>query len=388
MRTPISCAVLYLSMRIATGQHTIVVGPRSVTFTASIDGPISLVQTVDIGVGSTVSSSGGGGVSFKYDHVATQNNNIPNFVVLPQSSGIAPTNVPIGLNENVIRRMAPGSYTLDLVFSTTNQSPPSMAGVDVILNLNFGTPLTIQSVVNTSSYQPLVSPGCAVSIFGTKLGLINPNSSYNELGLYPTDFGSSSVTFNGIPAPLLYVAPGQINAIVPYGVTGKTADVVVTRFGRVSSAPFSVPLSDTSPGIFTSTPNGVGQGVILNYPQYNYNSAGNPAPKGSVIVMFATGIGVWDPPVDDGRITGVFNLPVDDGRITLFANRFTAKPVSLTIGGQPATIYYAGTSPYQLWGLLQVTAYVPTNIGSGEQPVVLKIGDNDNARQKVTMVVQ
>ena len=382
MRTPILSAVYYVSLNFAFGQAFIDLAPRFVTFSATLDGSISSVQTVNIGVG------GSGGTEFKYDQVRPISNNSPNFVVLPQSAGIAPTNVPIGLNESVIRNMAPGPYRLQLVFTTVNQLPNSMGGVDVILNLSFGSPITIQSVVNTSTYQAGVSPGSLVSIFGTKLGQSGSSAPYNELGLYPTDFGSSTVTFNGIPAPLLYVAPGQINAIVPYGVTGKTADVVVTRFGRFSSAPFSVPLSDTSPGIFTSTLNGVGQGAILNYPKYNYNNADNPAPKGSVIVMFATGIGVWDPPVDDGRITGVFNRPVDDGRITLFANRFTAKPVSLTIGGQPATIYYAGTSPYQLWGLLQLTAYVPTNIDSGPQPVILKIGDNDNAQQKVTVEVK
>ena len=221
-----------------------------------------------------------------------------------------------------------------------------------------------------------------MSIFGTKIGQTGAAAPYSELGLYPTTFGSTTVTFNGIPAPLLYVAPGQINAVVPYGVTGKSADVVVTRFGNFKSAPFTVSLSDSAPGIFTATQTGTGQGAILNVPEnpndltaYSFNNADNPAAKGAVIEMFATGVGVWDPPVDDGRIT-------------LFANRFTSKPVSLTIGGQPATIFYAGTSPYQLWGLLQVTAYVPTNIGSGQQLVVLKVGSNDNAQQNVTMAVQ
>jgi hypothetical protein len=35
--------------------------------------------------------------------------------------------------------------------------------------------------------------------------------------------------------------------------------------------------------------------------------------------------------------------------------------------------------------LLQVNAAVPAETGSGPQPVVLKIGANDNSQQKVTV---
>ncbi len=148
-----------------------------------------------------------------------------------------------------------------------------------------------------------------------------------------------------------------------------------SRFTYASSKPFNVPLSDTSPAVFTVAKDGTGQGAIQVYPQYSLNRPDNPAPKGFPIVMFATGFGVWNPPVPEGAIT-------------LWGARFTAQPVSVTIGGLPAQLYYVGISPYQLWGTLQVTAYVLTNVGSGQQPVVLKVGDNDNAQQKVTMAVQ
>jgi uncharacterized protein (TIGR03437 family) len=38
--------------------------------------------------------------------------------------------------------------------------------------------------------------------------------------------------------------------------------------------------------------------------------------------------------------------------------------------------------------MLQVNAIVPNGIGSGAQPVVLKIGNNDNAAQQVTVAVK
>ena len=156
MRMPILSTVCYVAVNFAFGQSLIDIAPRSVTFSATLDGPKSSVQTVNLGV------VGGGGVQFTYDHIEPIVNNSPNFVVLPQSAGIAPTNVTIGLNESVVRHMAPGPYTLGLFFTTTNQSPNSLAIVRVMLNLAFGSTSTIQSIVNTASYQPIVSPGSNV----------------------------------------------------------------------------------------------------------------------------------------------------------------------------------------------------------------------------------
>jgi uncharacterized protein (TIGR03437 family) len=85
---------------------------------------------------------------------------------------------------------------------------------------------------------------------------------------------------------------------------------------------------------------------------------------------------------------GVWNPAVPDGTINLVATKFSAQPLSLTIGGKPATIYYAGSAPYEVWGTLQVNALVPTGIGSGPQPVVLTVGQSDNTTQGVTVAVQ
>ncbi len=103
-------------------------------------------------------------------------------------------------------------------------------------------------------------------------------------------------------ASLVYVSPGQINALVPYGVAGQsTVNVVVTRYS-LTTAPFAVSITNSSPGIFTATENGSGQGAILNVPAnpsdltaYTYNGTGNPAPQGSVIVVFRDGYGRLEP---------------------------------------------------------------------------------------------
>jgi uncharacterized protein (TIGR03437 family) len=128
----------------------------------------------------------------------------------------------------------------------------------------------------------------------------------------------------------------------------------------------------------------MGQGAILNVHSENtFNSVSNPAPQGSAITLFATGAGLWNASFPDGSL-----VLGDVYQTVTFQPPSPAGGVSLTIGGQPAKLLYAAIAPGQVWGFLQINAIIPTGIGSGPQPVVLKIGDNDNSQQKVTVAVQ
>jgi uncharacterized protein (TIGR03437 family) len=240
----------------------------------------------------------------------------------------------------------------------------------------------VTSIVNSASLQPSISPGALASIFGANLGTPPIYGHFDDSGLYPTALGNTTVTFNGTAAPLLYVSTGQINAVVPYEVAGqKTVSVVVTH-DSVASPAFALTLTPTSPAIFTVTQNGKGEGAILNDdPNVNPtpNSAENPAAKGIPISMYVTGGGLLSQTVQDGSIPLIIGEPPYYNIVA---------PVSLKIGGQPAQVIYAGAIPYEVTGMLQVNAIVPNNIGSGPQPVVLTIGDNNNAAQQVTVAVK
>jgi uncharacterized protein (TIGR03437 family) len=328
-----------------------------------------------IGIGGSAA-----GLQFKVDRVELRNSPV-NFIVLSPTSGTVPALVKVALNESVVRTMPPGAYNLIVFFSIVGQTQPSRDGVSVYLNLALPPPPAVEAVVGTVSVLLKSSPGEFVSIYGTHLGQPETSASPGELGLYPKALAGTSVTFNGIAAPLLYMNMNQINALVPYELAGqKTADVVVKRsFGQYdqTSAAFTVPILDTSPGIVT-TQYGRGQGAILNLPDSSLNGAENPALPGSAITLYATGSGVWSQAVENGSI---FLGPIYP-LITPIA------PVSLTIGGQPATILYSGPAPYQLWELLQINAIVPSGAGSGQRPVVLTIGQNDNSAQEVTMAIK
>lgn len=237
----------------------------------------------------------------------------------------------------------------------------------------------IESVVNAASLAGPIAPGMLVSIFGSSLGPRVLASSYDTAGMYPFEWGHTKVTFNGIPAPVLYVSPGRVNAVVLFALSGQTsAQMVVSHYTDAqSSPPFSVPVAETGLAVFTSPQDGSGPGGILVYPGGGLNSADNPAAPGGVITLFFTGAGVREETFPDGSIA-----------ITAQGRRPLSFPASLTIGGKAARVVYAGPTLYASAGHLQVNAELPEGLPSGQQPLVLKIGEADNAEQRTSIFIQ
>jgi uncharacterized protein (TIGR03437 family) len=360
--------------------QTLVISPGGINFTAKADSlDFSVPQS--IGIGSLTGTQ----MQFKFHGLQLIPSGVaPDFLIISPPSGITPATVLVAVNPNVTAYLPASVYQVVLQFETVGQTSPPYAGIPVVLRLGAPEPPTISAVVGAANLQAPISPGELVSVFGDRLGTPPQTAQYDFTGFYPTDLSHRTytntsirdgVTFNGIPAPLLFESTTQINAVVPYGVAGqKTVSVVVTHNVQASPA-FSLSLADTSPGIFTVTQNGKGQGAILNT-NGTPNNADNPAPKGSVIQIFATGAGLWNKPLSDGGIQLDFPFPVP------------AAAVSATIGGKPAKLNYAAAAPYEVSGMLQVNAIVPDGIGSGPQQVVLTIGENDNSQQQVTVAVQ
>lgn len=315
-----------------------------------------------------------------------------NFVLVSPSSGIARAAIVVALNPKVVPYMRPGFYSLVVVLENSERPELSATGFEVNLLLNFPGRPEIASVVNSASMQHGVSPGQLVTIRGTRLSTPPVSGEADSTGLFPKVIGNTRVLFNGIPAPLLYVSNEQINCVVPYGVAGRTqAEVVVQLLApsglHDTSPPVTVAVSETSPGIFTADQSGSGAGAILNTGAgTGLNTEDNPAPRGSAVTFYATGAGAWNVAFPDGALvisagTG-FQPPIFAQFLTPLA------PVSVTIGGQAARVVQATAQPMRVSGMLQVTAEIPEGIGSGAQPIVLKIGENDNAKQSVTVWVR
>ena len=209
----------------------------------------------------------------------------------------------------------------------------------------------VVTVVNGASSQAgPVAPGELVTLYGTGLG---PDkavlSASMEKGL-----SGVTVTFNGIEAFLTYVSASQINALMPYGVTGN-ADAVVAYAG-MKTVLFPLPVADSSPGIFTRQ-YGTGAAWAVNADQ-TINSAANPASRGGWVSFWATGQGLVDPAGSDGE--------------TVVTPRNVKLPVKVTIGGADAkTNLWAGLI---YTGVLQVNVQIPNDVAPGNVEVLLTIG--------------
>jgi uncharacterized protein (TIGR03437 family) len=291
-----------------------------------------------------------------------------NFVTVTPASGTTPSALSIALNPTVVSTLAAGTYTGAVTISS-----PSVPNGNQVVNVTLtvtppGAP-AVGAVVNAASNQPgAIVPGELVSIYGTGIG---PATAVDlqllANGNVATTLGNTSVTFDGIAAPLTFVSANQINAIVPYEVAGRATTTMVVQRAGVNSPSISIRVTDTAPSIFSLTQTGTGQGAILNQ-DGTVNGTPTAAARGSVVQIFSTGAGQLNP----GGVTGSVTNPAGPTFPTPLAT------VSVTIGGQPATVQFAGSAPGLVSGVLQVNAVVPQNVAVGNQPIVLTVGNNSS----------
>jgi uncharacterized protein (TIGR03118 family) len=223
-------------------------------------------------------------------------------------------------------------------------------------------PAAITSVVSAASEAPgPVAPGEIVVIAGQTVG---PSPSLTSTipakGNLPTTAGGASFTFNGTAAPIVYTGSGATSVQVPYEVAGSSTASVVMTVGTQTAKAFSVAVAPTAPALFTTDFTGMNGAVALNA-DGTVNSAGNPAARGSMVTLFATGEGVTNPADSDGTVEAD-------------ASRIPVAPISVTIGGAAATIGADGSTPKDVSGVLQMTATIPTSISAGSAAVVLTAG--------------
>jgi len=246
------------------------------------------------------------------------------------------------------------------------------------LRLANATPkLPAAGVVNGATFAPgPVSPGEIVSLFGSHIGPPTPAflTLTNPL-LVANSLAGVHVYFDGVPAPLLYASAGQVNAIAPYSVEGKILTTLQLEYLGALSNPVTLLVAGFTPGVFSLAGSGRGPGAILNASDSSINSASNPAARGDWVSIFATGGGVTTPASTDGLLASA-PLPAPNAQI------------SVTMGGLPCQVNYAGAAPGLVSGVLQINARVPVGVAPGPAvPVQIYIGAT-NSPPVVTVAVK
>jgi uncharacterized protein (TIGR03437 family) len=234
-----------------------------------------------------------------------------------------------------------------------------------------GAGVSITAVTNAASNQVgLIAPGELITIYGSNLGPAGlVQFQLNQAGLVPTSVGGTSVFVNGAAAPVLYTSANQVGAVVPFGLSGSNAQIVVTNQGQASS-PSSGSVSAASPGLFLLNP---GQAVAVNQ-DGSINGPDHPAPSGTFLTVYLTGAGQTNPPGQDGAI----------GAVPLGLPNF---PVTVNIGGKSTTVQFAGAAPGIVQGVLQINLGVPTGLTPGAVPLVVAVG-GANAQSGVNVYVK
>ncbi|MEQ1886894.1 MAG: hypothetical protein ABL967_17665 [Bryobacteraceae bacterium] len=192
-------------------------------------------------------------------------------------------------------------------------------------------------VVNAASYQQSpVAAGMQVAILNT--------------GVTSTAAGSTVVLVNSTPAEVLGIDNGVVTVLVPAGThtNGPVEFLVATANGIVGFT--QVDGSAVSPGIFADA---AGQVIATN--ERGSISPSNPALRGSVAALLATGLGVVE------------------------------FPVTATIGGVNADIL--SVSPSAAPGASLVSIRVPDTLAAGTHAIQLTVA-NAATQSGVSLLVQ
>ena len=229
----------------------------------------------------------------------------------------------------------------DLAFDPTGAVLIADAGNNRIRSLTAAIPAVPATsgikMVNAATMLPgPVAPSEIVTIFGA--------------GFVPNQ---TQLAFDSAPAPIFYTGANQINALTPANLPPNSITEVTIQVNGMAVADFSNATAAAAPGIFTIA-NGTGQAAAVNQDD-SINSEANPASRGSLISLFATGA--------------------------------SSQTVGVTIGGYDARVFYAGPAP-GFPGLMQINTQIPTGfLAPGVQPVIMSVGAA-TSQSGVTIAIQ
>jgi uncharacterized protein (TIGR03437 family) len=210
-------------------------------------------------------------------------------------------------------------------------------------------PPAISSVVNAANGKQPVAPGGLISIYGSQMSPVNMATSQIPL---PTALGDSCLSVNGTPVPLLFVSSQQINAQLPFNVSGNATLSIHTPGGISDNYLFTA--QPAAPSVFQSGAAGpdTGLATIVRANNSQLVTATNPIHPSDTLIIFLTGMGQTTPTVPSGMPSPASPLAV--------AN---IAPV-VTLGGTSLGVSYAGLVPGEV-GVYQINATVPTGVPQG-----------------------
>ncbi|MEP6921200.1 MAG: lamin tail domain-containing protein [bacterium] len=184
-----------------------------------------------------------------------------------------------------------------------------------------------------------ITPGSIAVARGNALSDMTSQSDRQPSGAFPLNLHGTAVTVNGRPAQVLFVSPTEVHFVVPAATELASGEVVVSNADGYRSRA-SVVVLPAAPGIFTTSGDGAGDGVILNADTLQS--------------------GPFDP--SDGRL-----------RLSIFCTGVRrGLPISARAGGQALAVESVNAS-LALPGLDEIHVVIPVSLrGAGTIELVVR----------------
>ncbi len=343
---------------------TLVAAPTSLSFAGNVGTTNPSSQTVAL-------SSSSATTPVPY----TASSDSPWLTVSP-ATGTTPGSLTVNVN---VSGLATGTYTGRITLVPSGVVGGTNVVIPVTLKVDPSVTPVVRSFANAATFiQGALAPGMIISIFGENLGPASPTSGVSGQvvsGKFTTSLSGTRVLFDGIAAPILFTSAGQVNAVVPYAMAGRASARMTVEYNSVTSVAIEPRINETAPGIF-QVPNS-SQAAMFNQ-NGTYNSSSNPADRGTVAVIYVTGEGATNPAGVDGEVIGT-NLKKPLGT------------VRVRVGGvevPAADIFYAGSAPQLVSGLMQINFRVPSTAPVGAAVSLEVFVGSGSSQPSVTMAIR
>ena len=218
-------------------------------------------------------------------------------------------------------------------------------------------------VVSAASGASALAPGAIASVLGTNLANSTESSRTQPP---PQTVGGVSVIVKdsaGVsrPAAIYFVSPGQINFVMPEGMTSGTASITIQNSGA-SAVTTSADIGVVAPALFTVDASGMGAAAATGIRIV----AGRAEP---FVVSACSGSTCSPTPITLGVDTPVYLSFYGSG----IRHRSSLANVTCTFGGITVPVLYADSQP-EYAGLDQVNVALTLNLrGLGEIDVIVTV---------------
>jgi uncharacterized protein (TIGR03437 family) len=327
-------------------------GPANLTFSGTAGGANPASQSLRI-------SSGGDTIPW----TAAVEPASP-WLLLSAASGVTPMTINVAAN---LAGLNPGTYTATIRVEApaASNSPQTVAvRLDVAPSPATLPRINAGSIGNAAAFRPPLAAGALSTLFGVNLGPAEGVSAAFLPGTQslPTSLRGVKILIRDVggaliaEAPLLYVSATQINFQMPFEAAGRSSVAVVVDNNGLQSPPETVAVAPAAPGVFTAP----GNRAVAQNQDFTLNTPSNPAPRGSVVIVYLTGHGAVSPSVPTGQAA-----PPDP------LSRATGGS-SASIGGVSAPVLFLGLTP-GLVGVAQANVLVPDGAPAGDQVLLVSI---------------